>query len=497
MQRKISNHGLGLRSMESNLEFLFLAGFMKTVRSIRNTFPNFSGALECTLEAESGYGLELMDALAHLQDLPSKKLRALLPTELRDVMKDDYVWPHDNIQRELDHILAEAHDAHYDMARIGDQQDKATMLSTDASIFMLIPRSELLRVSDEQLIYLAKQLFGKAQRRCVRKYCPNTAFGSGNICGAVLDSRDIHIRTCRINNVNHQKHAALQQWFEDLCKQAHIQTTPAPPISEASERNPTKQLAADIMLIDVSLKQPGRDGKSVAIDFSIVTPAAESYCKEAARKPLHAAGLREVLKVNKYSAAYKEMDDIHFEPFVLESGGVFGERAQEVFRRICDLITHSTGQSGSAIAHFWRSRLLVTLAKITFTNAQKWALAHNKPRDPDSVVMDLADYYDHDERELNRMIHSSGPERIYMADPQDGGGDTLQQRDGEDGGACRDSETCGDWRRGDEDKDYGHDRDDGDWPNDRDERRDGDCGDWQGGDEDRNDGDGRAEDPVF
>ena len=111
--------------------------------------------------------------------------------------------------------------------------------------------------------------------------------------------------------------------------------------------------------------------------------------------------------------------------------------------------------------------------------------------------MDLADYYDHDERELNRMIHSSGPERIYMADPQDGGGDTLQQRDGEDGGARRDSETGGGWRRGDEDKDDGHDGDDGDWPNDRDERRDGDCGDWQGGDEDRNDGDGRAEDPVF
>ena len=111
------------------------------------------------------------------------------------------------------------------------------------------------------------------------------------------------------------------------------------------------------------------------------------------------------------------LDNIHFEPFVLESGGVFGVRAQEVFRRICDLITQSTGQRGSAIAHFWRSRLLVTLAKITFTNAQKWALAHNRPSDPDSVVMDLADYYDHDERELNRMIHSSGPERMYMADP--------------------------------------------------------------------------------
>ena len=79
-------------------------------------------------------------------------------------------------------------------------------------------------------------------------------------------------------------------------------------------------------------------------------------------------------------------------------------------------ISDCTTQSGSAIAHFWRSRLLVTLAKITFTNAQKWALAHNKARDPDSIPMDLADYYDHDEREMNRMMHSSGPERRYMVD---------------------------------------------------------------------------------
>ncbi len=38
------------------------------------------------------------------------------------------------------------------------------------------------------------------------------------------------------------------------------------------------------------------------------------------------------------------------------------------------------------------------------------------PMDPDSIPMDLADYYDHDEREINRMMHSSGPERRYMAD---------------------------------------------------------------------------------
>ena len=67
------------------------------------------------------------------------------------------------------------------------------------------------------------------------------------------------------------------------------------------------------MLVDVSLRQPGRDGKCGVIDFSIVTPAAESYCAEAARTPLYAANLREEAKLLKYFQAYKQLDDIHFE----------------------------------------------------------------------------------------------------------------------------------------------------------------------------------------
>ncbi len=45
-----------------------------------------------------------------------------------------------------------------------------------------------------------------------------------------------------------------------------------------SKRTPTRQLAGDFMLIDVSLRQAERDGKCGVIDFRIVTPAAESYC---------------------------------------------------------------------------------------------------------------------------------------------------------------------------------------------------------------------------
>ena len=211
----------------------------------------------------------------------------LMPVTLDAALDDNYVWPHDCIQRALDHIVARKHDELYDLTKIPDQQDKATLLSTDMSIFQLIPRSAVLEIPNEHLIYLAKQVFGKAQRRYVRKYCPNIAKSSGNICGALLDSRDIHLRTCKMNDVHHQKHETVQRWFQDLAKQAHIQTGPAPPITQPSVRNPTKQLGADLMLIDVSLRGEGRDGKCGVSDFSMVTPAAESYCEQAARVSLH------------------------------------------------------------------------------------------------------------------------------------------------------------------------------------------------------------------
>ena len=102
-----------------------------------------------------------------------------------------------------------------------------------------------------------------------------------------------------MNNVNHEKHEALKFWFKDFAKQAHISTTAASPISEVSPKNPTKQLAGDLMLVDVSLRQPGRDGKCGVIDFSIITPAAELYCAEAAKKLLYASKLREDAKVTK------------------------------------------------------------------------------------------------------------------------------------------------------------------------------------------------------
>ena len=107
------------------------------------------------------------------------------------------------------------------------------------------------------------------------------------------------------------------------------------------------------------------------------------------------------------------MDDTHFEPFVVESGGELGERAQEIFKKTCNLIIQTSGPSGSSIAYFWKSRLLVTMAKITHSNALKWAMAHNESRNPDSVPIDMmTDCYNDNTLETRRMMHSSGPENV-------------------------------------------------------------------------------------
>ncbi len=114
-----------------------------------------------------------------LRDTHSQKLLDLLPANITVVTNEYYTWPHDAIQRELNHILAKAHDDLYDLTRTGDQQRKATLLSTDTSIFAFIPWSGLLRIPNEHLIYLAKQLFGKPQRMNVSKFCPNTTSSTG------------------------------------------------------------------------------------------------------------------------------------------------------------------------------------------------------------------------------------------------------------------------------------------------------------------------------
>ena len=138
-------------------EFLFLAGFMQSIKSNR--------IFQCTIEGDSGFGRQLADALFTLHRFPSQK------GTIADVLQETFVWQHDEIQRELDKLVVKAHDDLYDLNPISDQQDKANLLSIDTSVFQLVPRTKILRIKNEALVYLAKQLFEKILPQVLSEFC--------------------------------------------------------------------------------------------------------------------------------------------------------------------------------------------------------------------------------------------------------------------------------------------------------------------------------------
>ena len=183
--------------MEHNLEFLFFSGFARSIKTIRDGFPHFMYVAQHTMDGDSGYGRQLQDALDHLHSLAvsvdAVKLRDLLPRSLEHALSTDYEWRHAAIQLELDKIVESRHNDLYNLALIPHQQAKAAMLAIDASLFMIIPRQESLEMSNDHLIYMARQLFGKSQRSFVQKFCPNVSSSTGQPCLEPLDSHDIHV----------------------------------------------------------------------------------------------------------------------------------------------------------------------------------------------------------------------------------------------------------------------------------------------------------------
>jgi hypothetical protein len=401
-QRKISNHGLGLRSMEENLDFLFLSGFARSIKTIQESFPHFVSITKHTLSAEHNYGIHLQQSLNKLKSiLPEHD--GLLPASLEQLAEPEFKWDHSKIQRALDTTIVRRHEACYDLTRISDQQAKAAYMAIDATIFMLIPRNKPLEVKNEHLIYLARQLLGKAQRTYLRRYCPNIST-NGTLCNTPLDMHDIHVSLCQSTSVRHEKHQELQDWLTDLAKHARIPITPPAQVSLSTDRSRGR---ADLRLVDVSLNSAERDGVSAVIDVSIVHPAAPSYCAQASKNPHYASKLKEKLKTDRYKIPYLNFDNSNFRPFVVENGGTLGPEAQNVFRTICTIIARESGQSVSAIAHFWKARLLVILAERAYNNAQLWTRAHIARDMPVFEEILSETCYEIETKEQRRLLHSS------------------------------------------------------------------------------------------
>ena len=84
--------------MEYNLEFLFFSGFAKT---IREGFPHFMHVVEHLIEADSGYGRQLQEALDTLHSwalsMNAERLTNLLPRSLAHTLEANFEWKHTTI----------------------------------------------------------------------------------------------------------------------------------------------------------------------------------------------------------------------------------------------------------------------------------------------------------------------------------------------------------------------------------------------------------------
>ena len=111
-----------------------------------------------------------------------------------------------------------------------------------------------------------------------------------------------------------------------MATQAHIPTTPAAQIPDTEHHN--EPCRADIALIGTSLRTAERDGVNAVIDFSVVHPAALSYCGEASRTPRSITASRAMRKEAQYRQQYLNHDNSNFIPFIVENGGAFGRDAE-------------------------------------------------------------------------------------------------------------------------------------------------------------------------
>ena len=96
----------------------FLLASCGQLRQSSTRFSNFNSTLQYTIQGDSGLGRQLADALSTLHRLPSPKLQELLPDTISALLAGDFLWRHDEIQRELDKLVVKDPDDLYDLSRI-------------------------------------------------------------------------------------------------------------------------------------------------------------------------------------------------------------------------------------------------------------------------------------------------------------------------------------------------------------------------------------------
>jgi hypothetical protein len=85
LQRKLSDHGLGFRSMEHSVSFLFLSGFARAMHVLHDKNQPLGRndavrkSIDWVVRAEQGYGAALQGALEDLWSIADEQMKPSCP----------------------------------------------------------------------------------------------------------------------------------------------------------------------------------------------------------------------------------------------------------------------------------------------------------------------------------------------------------------------------------------------------------------------------------
>ena len=320
-------------------------------------------SIDWVIQAEQGYGAALSGALEDLWSVADDQMKTQLPRSLKALTDKTFQWKHQKIQESLDRIIARRHEAMYQITKNEqDRRDKALMLSTDATIFHICPTSKPLVLNNKVLVHAARKLLGRPSLGSTTR-CPYS-FRDGTTCGQRLDKLDIHLATCRANSSAHLRHAGVQQWLRQLAEHVGLDVQDAPKVETDDG---LLHSGADLLFEGASLKTHAAfDAGKCIIDVVAVCTVADAYVQEASSgcgPALEAAAKRTILK---YQSPYRDHPDTHqanFVPFAVTTGGILGDPANDLLKKLAKMVAIYSGQNASLIKQHWKARLLITIAE--------------------------------------------------------------------------------------------------------------------------------------
>jgi hypothetical protein len=123
---------------------------------------------------------------------------------------------------------------------------------------------------------------------------------------------------------------------------------------------------ADLLFEGASLQTHAAfDAGKCIIDVVTVCAAADAYVKEASSGCTPVLEAAEQRKILKYQSAYRDHPDTHqanFVPFAVTTGGILGDHANELMKKLTKMVATYSGQNASLIKQHWKARLLIIMA---------------------------------------------------------------------------------------------------------------------------------------